>query len=182
MSDLEIPDVSRNPCCTPTQHVAATRDAVHRWPTSPTTLAMPSRPTRQRSALPARQDRELVRLLDPPGDLLGLPGRGAGLEQDRPAVRHRGSTCPRCARPTLSPESSPATSWRPPPPSGRRFGDRGTSVVAAREAGVPGPGRGRPARADVTRLARRLRKLRRAEDPFTTELLFVPTLRTRCLR
>ena len=109
----------------------------------------------------------------PAGDLLGLPGRSR-LEQiallcdieDYESAMRKADTVTR----VISGNIEEATTARP-----------ATLPRSRHEV----PSTGRPAfqvlvvddlpEADVTRLRQEMRRLRRAEDPFTYELLFVPT-------
>ena len=131
-------------------------------------------PDEQRPAL-QEEARELVRLLDPLETYWTYPGRSR-LEQiallcdieDYESAMRKADTVTRVISGNIEEASS------------EEAGD--ASAIVARSA-VPA---GRPEfqvlvvdnlpEADVTRLRQEMRKLRRAEAPFTSELLFVPTL------
>ena len=174
MSDLEIPDLPKSPRLHAYTSMWRLRgDAWASLADVTKRLSDVLTPDEQHPAL-QEEVRELVRLLDPLETYWAYPGRSR-LEQiallcdtgDYASAIRKADTVTR----VISGNIVDATTAEP--------GD--ASAIAARSA-VPA---GRPAfqvlvvddlpEADVARLREEMRRLRRAEDPFTYELLFVPT-------
>jgi Orn/Lys/Arg decarboxylase, major domain len=173
MSDLETPDVSR----TPRLHAYTSmwRLRGDAWASLADVTKRLSDARTPNELRPALQDEagELVRLLDPLETYWAYPGRSR-LEQiallcdigDYGSAMRKADTVTRVISGNIEEAAAEP---------GDAF------AIAARDA-VP---TGRPAfqvlvvddlpEADVTRLREEMRKLRRAEDPFTYELLFVTT-------
>jgi arginine decarboxylase len=174
MSDLEILDLPRSPRLH--AYTSMWRLRGDAWASLADVTKRLSDDRTPDEQSPALQDevRELVRLLDPLETYWVYPGRSR-LEQiallcdtgDYQSAMRKADTVTR----VISGNIVEATTAEP--------GD--ASAIAARSA----VSAGRPAfevmvvddlpEADVTRLREEMRKLRRAEDPFTYELLFVPT-------
>jgi arginine decarboxylase len=174
MSDLEIPDLSKSPRWHAYTSMWRLRgDAWASLADVTKRLSDTGTPDELRPALQG-EARELVRLLDPLETYWAYPGRSR-LEQIallcdtgdyEPAMR-KADTVTR----VISGNIQEATAAEP-----------GGAALIAEGTAVPA---GRPAfqvlvvddlaEADITRLREELRKLRRAEDPFTYELLFVPS-------
>ena len=174
MSDLEIPDRSR----TPRLHAYTSmwRLRGDAWASLADVTKRLSDARSPDELRPALQDeaRELVRLLDPLETYWSYPGRSR-LEQiallcdieDYESAMRKADTITRVISGNIEEASTPEPGDGP--------------QIAARSA-VPA---GRPTfqvlvvddlpDADVIRLREELRRLRRAEDPFTYEPLFVPT-------
>ncbi len=174
MSDLEIPDLPSTPMLHAYTSMWRLRgDAWASLADVTKRLSDALTPDEQRPAL-QEEARELVRLLDPLETYWAYPGRSR-LEQiallcdieDYESAMRKADTVTR----VISGNIEEATTAEV----------RDASAISARSA-VPA---GRPAfqvlvvdnlpEADVTRLRQEMRKLRRVEDPFTYELLFVPT-------
>jgi arginine decarboxylase len=174
MSDLEIPDVSRSPWLH--AYTGMWRLRGDAWASLADVTKRLSDARTPNELRPALQDEagELVRLLDPLETYWAYPGRSR-LEQiallcdigDYESAMRKADTVTR----VISGNIEEATAAEP--------GD--ASAIAARSAVATG----RPAfqvlvvddlpEADITRLREEMRRLRRAEDPFTYELLFVTT-------